>query len=188
MKKERNHRPPRKMKPVFLVFCEGDTEETYINFLRLKYRLPIKVIPRITGLLISPGIIQRFIQSEKIGPGDMITSFLMYDLDVTEIAEKLDNCQGSIIIASNPSVELWFLLHNAEQNASITSDSCIEKLRKVSPDWIHYKKGALSEKQKQILWDNRNTAASRSKRLSESENPSSTVYRLIEKMDAVTAI
>jgi len=27
MKRERNQRPPRKMKPVFLVFCEGDTEE-----------------------------------------------------------------------------------------------------------------------------------------------------------------
>jgi len=44
MKKERNHRPPRKMKPVFLVFCEGDTEEAYINLLRQKYRLPVKVI------------------------------------------------------------------------------------------------------------------------------------------------
>ena len=49
MKKERSYKPPRKMK---LVFCEGDTEETYISFLRQKYRLPIKVIPRITGLSI----------------------------------------------------------------------------------------------------------------------------------------
>jgi hypothetical protein len=38
MKKRRNQKPPRKMKPVFLVFCEGDTEETYINFLRKQYR------------------------------------------------------------------------------------------------------------------------------------------------------
>jgi len=186
MKKERSYRPPRNMKPVFLVFCEGDTEEAYINFLRQKYRLPIKVIPRITGLAISPSIVQRFIQSEKIGPSDMITSFLMYDLDILEIAEKLDKCKNSINIASNPAIELWFLLHNAEQNAAITTDNCIDKLRKTSSDWIHYRKGTFSEKQKQILWDNREAATIRSKRLSEGKNPSSMVYRLIEKMDSVT--
>jgi len=153
MKKERNRRPQRKMKPVFLVFCEGNTEETYINFLRQKYRLPIRVISRITGQSISPKYIQRIVQSEKIGNGDMITSFLMYDLDSNEVVDKLKTCNDSINISSNPVLELWFLLHNIEQNAAITSDNCIKKLINLDSDWASYEKGYFSEKQKQLLWE-----------------------------------
>ena len=185
MKKERKSRPERKMKPVFLIFCEGETEETYINFLRQRYRLPIKVIPYVTGLAISPSIIKRYIQIEKIGPSDKIASFLMYDLDTKGVSNKIGACKDSINIASNPSVELWFLLHNGEQNAAITSDTCIERLKKSSADWFYYQKGSLSEKQKEILWGNRGTASARAKRLPEGENPSSLVYRLIQEMDSV---
>ena len=183
MKKERKQ--TRKMRPFFLVFCEGDTEETYINFLRRQYRLPIKVIPRITGIAISPEIIKRYIQNEQIGRSDKITSFLMYDLDMKEIAQKIEACKGSISIVSNPSVELWFLLHTGEQNAAITTDTCIEKLKKSSLDWLYYQKGSLSEKQKEILWKNRGTASTRAKRLPEGENPSSLVYVLIDKMEKI---
>ncbi|MDR2542388.1 MAG: RloB family protein [Treponema sp.] len=183
MKKKRNQRPPRKMKPVYLVFCEGETEEAYINLLRQKCRwLPLKVISRITGQAISPSIINKYIKAEQIGPNDPITTFLMYDLDTENIMEKLNQCKGSIILTSNPAVELWFLLHNTEQNASISTDSCIDKLKNVSSDWSQYKKGTLSEKQKQILWDNRKIAITRSKCLREGGNPSSLIYRLIERL------
>ena len=185
MKKESCYKAPRKMKPVFLVFCEGETEEIYINFLRQKYRLPIKIITCVTGLAISPAIIRRFIQSEKIGPGDIVTSFLMYDLDVSGISEKLGKCKDSIIIASNPAVEIWFLLHSSEQNAAIATDSCIEKLRKASSEWKQYKKGSLSDRQKLTLWDNRKTAIVRSRRLVEGQNPSSMVYRLLDKLENI---
>lgn len=183
MKKERNNKQTRKMKPVFLVFCEGETEETYVNFLRKEYRLPIKVIPRITGLSLSPAILQRYIKAEKIGPSDKITSFLMYDLDLDVIAKKLASLKDYINIASNPIIELWFMLHSAEQNVSISTDSCLEKLMKSAAEWGNYKKGTLSDNQKQLLWNNRKTAADRAKRLKEGENPSSMVYRLIEKME-----
>ena len=183
MNKRRSKRAPRKMNPVFLVFCEGDTEEAYVNFLRQRYQLPVKIISRITGLSISPIILQRHIQAEKIGPGDKVTSFLMYDLDNKNIAEKLDGCKDSINIASNPSVELWFLLHTGKQNAAVSTDICIDKLIKSTPDWANYKKGSLSEKQKQFLWENRGLASERAKQLQEGVNPSSLVYRLIEIME-----
>ena len=154
--------------------------------LRQKYRLPVKVISRITGLKISPSVVQRIIQAEKIGPGDIIKSFLMYDLDTKGIAERLAGCKNSICIASNPSVELWFLLHSREQNAAITAGSCIEKLKKLDSDWENYRKGALSEKQKLLLWGNRGAACARAKYLPDGENPSSSVFRLIEAMDDVT--
>ncbi|MCL2766025.1 MAG: RloB family protein [Treponema sp.] len=186
MNKKRNPGSPRKMKPVFLVFCEGETEEAYISLLRQKYRwLPLKVVSRITGQAITSGIINKYVKAEQIGPNDPITTFLMYDLDTEKILEKLKNCKGSIILTSNPAIELWFLLHNIEQNAAISTDNCINKLKNVSPAWTNYTKGLLSDKQKEILWDNRGIASTRAKRLSESKNPSSLVYRLIEKMECV---
>jgi hypothetical protein len=171
------------MKSVFIVFCEGDTEEIYINLLRQNYRLPIKVIPRITGISISPDILQRYIKAEKIDSSDKITSFLMYDLDKEGIAEKIVKCKGCTSIASNPAIELWFLLHECEQNAAISTENCIDELKKSSSDWSYYKKCSLTEKQKQLRWDNRGLASARAKQLAEGENPSSLVYRLIEAMD-----
>jgi len=183
VKKERNQRPLRKMRPVFLVFCEGETEEAYVNFLRQKYKLPIKIIPHITGLALSQNKIERFIKAEKIGPDDKITSFLMYDLDTNDVVEKISVCKNSISIASNPSVELWFLLHNGEQNAFISTNACIEKLRKSSIEWESYKKGIFTENQKRILWDNRKNACERAMKLQDGINPSSMIYLLLDEME-----
>jgi hypothetical protein len=183
MKKARNQKPTRKMKPVFLVFCEGETEETYVNFLRQKYKLPIKIITHITGLALSQKVIERYIKAEKIGHNDRITSFLMYDLDKKEIAEKITACKDSISIASNPSVELWFLFHSDEQNAAISTNACIEKLRKTATEWKYYKKGILSEQQKRILWDNRRIASERAMKLQNGENPSSMIYLLLVEIE-----
>jgi len=185
MNHKRRKKQSKKMKPVILIFCEGDTEEVYVNSLRKQYKLPIKVITRITGLSVSPNIIHRYIQAERIGHGDKITSFLMYDLDNEEISKKLSSCKESIIIASNPSVELWFLLHAVMQNAAISTDNCIDKLKKSTPDWTNYRKGSLSEKQKQFLWNNRRLASERAKELKENANPSSSVYRLVDMMDEI---
>jgi len=183
MKKERNQRPSRKMKPVFLVFCEGKTEETYVNFLRQQYKLPIKVITHVAGLALSQKRIESYIKTEKISFNDRITSFLMYDLDKNEIAEKIAACKSSINIASNPSVELWFLLHNGEQNAFVSTNACIEKLRKIAIEWESYKKGILTDKQKKILWDNRRIASDRAMRLQNGKNPSSMIYLLLDEME-----
>lgn len=40
MARGKNGRPERKMKPVILVLCEGETEECYVEHLKQKYRLP----------------------------------------------------------------------------------------------------------------------------------------------------
>jgi hypothetical protein len=184
MKRKGSKKTHRKMNPVFLIFCEGETEETYINFIRLgKYHRPIKLIPRVIGSKISPNIIRRFIQAEQIGPGDKITSFLMYDLDKNDIARKLADCKNSVRITSNPCLELWYLLHNDVQDAAISTDACIERLKKSSPDWSNYKKGSLTEKQKKILRDGCGIACGRAKKLSEDRNPSSSVYKLVEAID-----
>jgi hypothetical protein len=51
----------KKINPHFWVFCEGETEEAYIRHLRLEYRLPVEIIPKIAGCDIST----RYIQSYK---------------------------------------------------------------------------------------------------------------------------
>jgi hypothetical protein len=186
MKKGRNPRPVRKMKPAFIVFCEGETEETYINLLRQEYRLPIKA--HVTGLSLSSDKIQRFIQAEKIGHDDMIKSFLMYDLDREDIVEKMASCKKSISVASNPSIELWFLLHNSEQRASISTDRCIEALQKATKEWANYQKGALSNQQKKILLNNRVIASQRAKQLPNGKNPSSSVYLLIDEIQKINQL
>ncbi len=51
---------PRKMRPQFLVLCEGSTEEVYINFLKQRYRLPIKIVSKVVGSNISNRLIIRY--------------------------------------------------------------------------------------------------------------------------------
>ena len=94
MKNKQSPRPPRKMKPFFIVFCEGETEEAYINFLRRKYRLPIKAV--ITGLSITPDKINRHLRTVKIVRDDKIKSYLFYDLDSKSIVAKIAACKASI--------------------------------------------------------------------------------------------
>jgi len=181
MKKKRNQRPSRKMNPVFIVFCEGETEETYVNFLRQRYKLPVKV--HVTGLALSRKKVEKYTKAERIGCNDKLTSFLMYDLDKDEIVKKIEECKDSISIASNPSVELWFLLHNSEQNAFITTKACIEKLRKTVKEWECYKKGILTAQQKRILLENSKIASERAKKLQKGVNPSSGIYLLLDEME-----
>ena len=184
MKKRRNSLPERRMKPVFLVFCEGETEETYINFLKQKYRLPVKIIPHLIGQNISPVLIDKHIKQLQLDRRDAIATFIMYDLDVNDISEKIAACRGTLNISSNPCIELWFLLHNVDQFAEISTTACIEALKK-DVDWKNYKKGMFSIKQKQILWDKRKIACQRAKALPETDNPSSAVHPLIVEMEKI---
>ena len=53
MAKQRTASPSRTMKPVFLIFCEGETEEAYLDYLKQAYRSPIRIVPKIEGDSIS---------------------------------------------------------------------------------------------------------------------------------------
>jgi hypothetical protein len=44
------------MKPMIMVFCEGDTEDAYVNFLKSRYHVKIKIISKITGQQCSMGL------------------------------------------------------------------------------------------------------------------------------------
>ena len=165
------------MKPNFFVFCEGETEIAYVKFLRSLYRAPIQVITKKGKSNISEDFIVKskneYVQTEQ----DKV--FLMYDLDVDGMLEQLQKIPNTELLVSNPCVELWFLLHYQEHKTEISSGKCIQKLQKFSKE---YKKGILSEEEKTFLAEKKDLAIERAKNMIGYQNPSSTVYKLLEKL------
>lgn len=173
---------PRKMKPVFLIFCEGQTEEAYINMLQRHYHSPIKIITTVQGQHISQRLINNYQSNMKIGTNDTITTFLMYDLDVAEVLPRLQSCEAQLLL-SNPTIEFWFLLHSKQHQSSLTAVNATSLLQKAAPEWKDYTKGNLTQAQIQTLWNNRIIATQRAKALKDLSNPSSGIYLLIEKLE-----
>jgi hypothetical protein len=167
----------KQMKPNFFVFCEGETEMAYVKFLRSLYRAPIQVIPKKGKSNISEDYIERS-QNDYVRTGqDKV--FLMYDLDVDGMLEHLQKIPNAELLVSNPCIEIWFLLHYQEQKADITSEKCVQKYQKVSKE---YRKGVLSEEEKKVFVENRELAVERAKKLSPFQNPSTTVFKLLEEL------
>lgn len=181
MARKREQSPLRKMKPVFLVFCEGKTEEAYLNFLKRNYRTPIKIIPTIKGGNISQRVINK--ESKQIGIEDneQVTAFLMYDLDVEDVNKKLRECDATWL-CTNPCIELWFLLHCKEQTKVTTTKNCIAELKSNSI-WTQYEKSYFTDTQQNFLWSHKADAIQRAKNLKENQNPSSSIYKLLEAIE-----
>lgn len=165
----------KQMKPNFFVFCEGKTEMAYIKFLRSLYRVPIQVIPKKGKSNISKDDIENSKRDYVTTNQDKV--FMMFDLDVAGVLEHLQKISDAELLVSNPCVELWFLLHYQEQKTKLTSKKCLQKMQGVSKG---YKKGTLSEEEKSVLAANKDVAIKRAKLLEKFENPSTTIYRLLE--------
>lgn len=153
----KNTRPSRKMKPVILVLCEGETEECYIDFLKQKYRLPIKIVSKIVGSKINTRLIRRYKKELALTNSEIINCFLMYDADVQSVVDNLITCEEKLLL-SRPCIEVWFLAHSQKVPAkNISSEECVNLLKKEFP-WKEYKKGNLTINQQEILWNKRKTA------------------------------
>ena len=154
----KNGRPERKMKPVILVLCEGETEECYVEHLKQKYRLPIKIVSKIVGQQINQKLINRYKKELKISSKENIECFLMYDADVQSVVENIRQCDAKAVL-SRPCIEIWFLAHsNKVPDTDFSSDECLRRLEKVVV-WKNYKKGTLNDLQKSLLWEKRIEAA-----------------------------
>ncbi|MCH8568705.1 MAG: RloB family protein [Balneolales bacterium] len=113
----------KRINPTYWVFCEGLTEKAYVSFLRSKYRLPIEIIPKVSGSNITDTFIKKSKQGKPTHPKDK--DFLLYDGDVSETIEQLNKVKDVKLILSTPSIELWFLYHYKNQKAHISTDECI---------------------------------------------------------------
>ena len=131
MASKREKAPSKRMRRIALVICEGKTEESYINLLKKWYKSPIRIVSHIEGTKITQSLIDNGTRELKISPWDKVQSFLMYDMDVPAVNEKLLKCKANLLL-SNPCFELWLLLHIEEQKNEISSAALIKKLKKSS--------------------------------------------------------
>lgn len=190
MRAKNRIRTERKMKTPILVLCEGDTEKCYIDFLRSKYRLPIKIVSKTVGQQINKSIIKSIIKSKKnelkIIKTDKVECFLMYDADVSSVVEKVLDCKDvAVPLLSRPCLEIWFLAHIKKlQRSDISTAECIKHLKSFE-DWKNYQKGSLSDKQQKILWDNKLTAVANISHKIVDCSVFSTVKDLIERLENI---
>ncbi|MCT4664782.1 MAG: RloB family protein [Flavobacteriales bacterium] len=168
----------RSMNPTYFVFCEGDTEKEYIKILKKQFRhIPIEIKEKIEGNQINTRKVVDIIQEKGLYLKNKDKVFLLYDIDVPKMLEKLLKVKDAILLVSNPCIEFWFLLHCEAQNAHISTSNAIKKLEK---NWKNYKKGKLTEQMAKILQNNQKQAILKAKKLKAHSNPSSTIYRIIE--------
>ncbi len=167
----------KRINPTYFVFCEGESEEEYIKFLRSVYRIPIEINSKRAGDKISQRFINGYLKTKTRHKKDEV--FLMFDLDVEGILEKLNELNG-ILLTSNPCLELWFVLHHREQRAHISTTNCIRTLQEI---WPNYDKGRLAENQKRELLEFLVLAIERSKQLQCHNNPSTTVNEFIRYLE-----
>lgn len=170
----------RTMIPNFFVFCEGDTEVVYVEMLRAYYRLPVHIIAKKTLLNVTPALVERCKSAYVQTKTDQ--TFLMYDLDVPSMLQRLQKVPDATLLCSNPCFELWLILHHTEQKTELSSADCVNRLCSFEK---HYKKGVLLPADKQALMANVSLAGRRAKALTAFNNPSSTVYVLIDALESL---
>jgi hypothetical protein len=177
---KRNASKGKRINPHFWVFCEGKTEDAYIRFLRSEYRIPVEIISKVAGASID----ERYIKSYKKGKPthEKDKNFLVYDGDVGEVLDKLKNIDTATLVTSNPTIELWFLLHYKSQTAALTGDACIRELSNRNKNL--YKKGVIDAQLKSELQKKFTDACRRSKTLELYKNPSTNMHVFIEALDA----
>jgi hypothetical protein len=166
------------IKPTFFVFCEGESEDAYVSLLKSHFRVPIEIITKVAGNRITHKYITNTIRSLPSDPKDKI--FLLYDIDAPEMLEKLHSIKKVIFLLSNPCFELWYILHYTNHNAEISTKQCIEKFEKQCKD---YKKGAICSKLRAKLTEDMGKAVARAKKLTLYNNPSTSVYFLLEELN-----
>lgn len=181
MASKREPSPSLRMRKIALVICAGETEVCYINLLKSRYKSPNRIISHIEGTKIKPSLVEKRTKELKISQWDKVHTFLMYDMDVQAINEKLHRCKAEMLL-SNPCFEIWLLLHAKDQKAAIETDALIKELKKSAPVWKNYSKSAFTDTQKSFLNDNTDLAVSRAKKLREFLNPSTGIYKLIEML------
>ena len=179
MASKREPSPSLRMRKIALVICEGETEVCYINLLKSWYKSPIRIISHIEGTKITPSLVEKRTKELKISQWDKVHTFLMYDMDVQAINEKLRKCKAEMLL-SNPCFEIWLLLHAKDQKAAIETEALIKELKKSAPVWKNYSKSAFTDTQKAFLNDNTDVAVARAKDLCEFQNLSTGIYKLID--------
>ena len=143
-------RPKRRLGKKFIIVCEGaKTEVGYFHAIRQELRRPTLEIMVVHPDATDP---KRLVQAaiEKVetqkSEGNWLTddiAWAVFDGD-EHIQSKPANWKSALDLASkhniqlaisNPSFELWYLLHFADQNANISRQNVIRELKKHLPKY-----------------------------------------------------
>lgn len=173
-------RKSRKSNPAIFVFCEGETEQRYIDVLRRHFRVPIQIITKVLNTRISQRLVDNYVK--KCGYPDIDRVYLFYDGDRQDVVDRLFSMRNAEVMLSCPCVELWYLLHFTNHRSYVSSDSIVKLLIKHYPT---YKKGEIQSPMQEILISSWKTAASRAKALMPKSNPSTSVYLLLEYLESI---
>ena len=142
---------PRSTGPKFLIACEGDGEKAYLEAVRQGLRLSNSQIIVLNEKGTDPLTIVKTVIKQREGlqrdelwlPQDTAWAALDGDEHRDNNRENwfqaLNLAQDNhvTLALSNPSLELWYLLHFQDQEAYIHRDKALEELEKHLP---HYKK------------------------------------------------
>ena len=193
-------RKPKEIGAKVIIVCEGETEEIYFEAIRKAKKLSTIKIEVVNPAHTDPENIVRIaverrneLKKEKRWlPEDEI--WAVYDGDEHKIA-NINNWNNAINLAnreiiklgiSNPSFELWYLLHHQEQNAEIHRDETVRRLKIHLP---HYHKTTdLYQKDFEPHKDSATARAvilaDRIKRdgLEQFNNPSTEIYLLVKRL------
>ncbi|MDE6379727.1 MAG: RloB family protein [Muribaculaceae bacterium] len=181
--RERRFRKSKRPHKVFLVVCEGETEEEYINMLKRHYRLPIAIKTKVSGNTVNSRLVNQYIKELGLDKEDECSVFYVYDADIDCIVSRLLKMPGKTIL-SNPSIELWYLLHSKDFKRYIGSDSIIKELSDSHPVWKSYTKGFLTADQKSFLLNNQKKASQKAEKMAWPGNPSSNMHEFIYALES----
>lgn len=179
MASKREKAPDKRMRKIALVICEGETEVGYLNLIKKWYKSPVRIVSHIEGTRITQTLIDKHARELKISPFDKVDTFLMYDMDVPAINDKLMVCKAELLL-SNPCFEIWLLLHAKDQRSALSSGAVLKELKKSAPVWNNYNKAIYTDTQKAFLRDHLDEAINRAKILKDFQNPSSRIFKLLE--------
>lgn len=182
MASKREKAPDKRMRKIALVICEGETEENYLNLIKKWYKSPVRIVSHIEGSRITQSLVDKHERGLKISEKDKVSTFLMYDMDVPVINERLMACNAELLL-SNPCFEIWLLLHAKEQKSALSTEAVLKELKRSAPVWQNYNKAAYTDTQKAFLREHLADAVNRSKALKDFQNPSTMIYKLLEVLD-----
>jgi hypothetical protein len=184
----------RAQRRIVLIFCEGsETEPTYFRGFNTRYSnvLVEPVYGKVTAprSIVGHAIAHMSEYNIDIEEGDGV--WCVFDADSNtdkELAETMDLAErhGISVAFSNPSFELWYLLHYEYRSRRLSNEEAESELRKHMPDYS--KSGNFND----VLKESLDMAIKNAKKLdkmhrskdteivSQGSNPTSQVYLLVK--------
>lgn len=193
-------RSPRKVGRKVIIVCEGETEEIYFEAIRKSRKLQTLKIKVVNPDCTDPENIVKFAvelrdQAKKQKNWlDKDEAWTIFDGD-EHIDHNLQNWNRALILAdkekiklgiSNPSFELWYLLHFQNQTANIHRDTVKQRLTNHLP--TYHKTKDFYESHFKLLTNDAKTRAEnlliriQNDGLDNYNNPSTQIHLLIETL------